>query len=133
MGAASPLWRIALARRTTKVLVRGDTGRPARRKKGSVERHGDGRRVQQQPDEHPAELLPARRGEGVLDQHNQLALQFLVGFSKRIIASSSSDLIYLALLGAAKDLDIPPEEAKKMLAAMLEYQKTNSAWPEGFM
>jgi len=133
MGTGGSLWRIALARRSTKVPVRSNTRRSAKQQVQADGSAVDRRRVQQQPVQYTERCLPARRGEEVSHPHTQLALQFLVGFSKRIIASSSSDLIYLALLGAAKDLNIPPEEAKKMLAAMLEYQKTNSMWPEGFM
>ena len=77
--------------------------------------------------------LPLGQRQGALSPGAQLAVQLLISFTKRIIANSSSDLIFLAVMGAANDIGLPKEEAERVLQQMLQYQEANSTWPKGFM
>lgn len=88
----------------------------------------------QQLDVQPAERgVLTWRGRRVPTTHAELGALLLVSFTKRLLSSVGSDLIYLAFHGAAHELGVPKEEAEKILKTMLRYKEDNDRWPKGFM
>lgn len=61
------------------------------------------------------------------------ALTFLIAFVRHLLSSVSGDQIFLAVVGAARDVGITQEKAMLALKSMDRFQKRRGMWPEGFM
>lgn len=96
---------------------------------GVVHRGG----VQQLDAQHAERGVLTWRGRRVPTTHAELGTLLLVSFTKRLLAQSTSDQIYLAFHGAAHELGVPKEETEKILKTMLRFKEEHDQWPKGFM
>ena len=59
-------------------------------------------------------------------------IEFPIGFVRHLIRENpSSDVLYLAMCGAAQEVGITKEQAERFMRAILS-ERTKSWWPEGF-